>query len=403
MPSEIATSTLHRMAGVRPAPDGAGPAAGAAQASAAPALERAVRMAIQRLAEDAPTLGLATLGCTSRMVEAGTVFEGLDPATLCLLSDPPGLSREAEPDREALAAATGALALSPEVTDALIEVQTVGTVTGAAGAARRPTRIDAALAQPFARDLLAQTAKLVPAGDAATPRPGPLRPGRYAAGPGPLPTLLTAERFLRLDVSVALGTERKGSLVLILPHKPAAVLDGPAEETDPDPAWAETVRTVMSDAPVRLEAVLTGPTLPLRDLLALEVGQLLPLPDGALASVSLRGGDTKDHRRRASRRATLTGRLGQFQGMRAIKVAEIGGVRLPAGQTTLPAAADPLAMPDPLGAPGRGEARPADPTEGSTLPEGGVPARPGDIRADGPGQGIDLSDLPDLPDLADLA
>ena len=303
------------MAGARPAPEAAG---------AAPEAIRALRMAAARVGGAVAALGLEVTGCSGKRVGADRAFDDIDQTALCLLVDPPGGAGTGAPDP----ASTGVLALSPGLVDALVEVQTLGRIDGPARPARRPTRIDAALAHPFARDLVAQLAARISPGDPAQPVPGALRPGTFVAGPGPLPTILSAPRMLRLDLALSLGHgAREARVVLILPQRAAPVAGAERDPASAE-AWRRSVDTVMPTVPVRLEAVIEGGRLPLGRLLALRPGDVLDLPEDALSAVTLHGGAiglTLPGRRRLPRGATCAARLGQLGGRRAVKLTALPG------------------------------------------------------------------------------
>lgn len=339
MPADSTLPVLRRMAGARPAP--------AKSSGEAPELERAMLLAAARAGGAVSALGLEATGCTGRRLDSDAVFEDLDPAVLCLLVDPPG---RADGGSAPAGAAAGVLCLSPTLVDALIEVQTLGRVDGPARPARRPTRIDAALAQPFARELLAQAAASAGGGEGERQVPGPLRPGTFVAGPMSLPTILTGTRFLRLDLTLSLGSgARNASITLIMPHRAAALAEPRVEGPSPV-QWRAAVDTVMPTVPVRLEAVIQGTRLPLSKLLSLKPGDLIALPDDALSGVVLHGGSsglTLPGRRRIPRGTSLSARLGQLSGRRAVKISALPGRARPSGGTSASAGSAAPASPGP--------------------------------------------------------
>ena len=391
MPPEPRPSALRRMAGAAPEPRAAPPSR-----DEAPHLERALATAALRVADGLPGLGLATGARAVRMAAHDDAFDGIDERALCLLVDPPGHDPLAagRGSTEALAARLGVLAFDPGLSDALVEAQTIGRVDGPARPPRRPTRIDAALAQPFAAALLEQAVRQLPT-PCEEPRPGALRAGSFVAGPVSLPLILTAPRFVRLDLALQLGFgARTGTLTLILPAGEAPAAAGPAEaQQGPAAEWDRLMREAAMASPVRLEAVLPPMRLPLSRLMALRVGDLVPLEPGALAEVTLHGGSsgvTIGGRRRLPRGAALKARLGQLNGLRAVKIAALPGERIADapgdGRDDDPAfgqaqALVPAASPSPQPAAGAAEA---------TKPAPAAPAMP------------DLPDLPPVPDLPDL-
>lgn len=294
----------------------------------APTLERALATAVLRVADGLAGLGLSTGGRQARRLDRSGAFEGFDERALCLPVDPADHDPllPARSNSEGLAARMGLVVLHPGLTDALVEVQTIGRVTGPARPPRRPTRIDAALAQPFARAVLEQLLRQLPAGG-DEPRPGTLRVGSFIAGPASLGLILTAPEYLRLDLELRLGDgARVGGLSLLLPAGAAARAEPDAAPADPEGAWAEAMRAAALAAPVRLQAVLPPIRLPLARLVSLRVGDLIPLDPSALADVTLHGGAsgvTIPGRKRLPGGASLRARLGQLNGQRAVKVAAL--------------------------------------------------------------------------------
>lgn len=375
-----------------------GPAAAtrpAVDASPAPGLERALATAALRVGDGLPGLGLGTAKRTSRHLDASEAFEELDGNVLCLMLDPPDMSAEesARHSPDVMASLTGLIVLSPGLTDALVEVQTIGRVDGPARPPRRPTRIDAALAQPFTRALLDQVQRLA-AADVREPKVGMLRSGSFVAGPDSLTVILTARRYLRLDLELQLGDGvRRGAISIMIP------IDAPAPpqiggDTDPEADWKSAMRAAAMEAPVRLEAVLPPLRLPLSRLLALRVGDLVPLPENALGEVSLLGGSsgiTSPGRGTLPRATAMKARLGQLNGVRAVKIAALPGEgrRPPEGsqeEGAFAGASPGLAQGPP----------PTDPPPDAAahLPTEGAETA---IRPPDP-----LADLPDLPDLPDI-
>lgn len=308
---------------------GCAAASGAAPARGeAPSLERAFATAILRVADGMSGLGLSTGARVTRRIPRGAAFDGFDERVLCLLVDPADHDPLAPggASAEGVAARTGLVVLDPGLTDALVEVQTIGRVAGPARPPRRPTRIDAALTQPFVRAVLDQVLRqIVPGGE--EPCPGTLRAGSFVAGPASLGLILTAPDYLRLDLELRLGDgARGGGVSLLLPAGAAARSGRDAAPADPEASWARSMRDAALEAPVRLEAVLPPMRLPLSRLVSLKVGDLIPLDPLALAEITLHGGAsgvTSPGRKRLPRGASLRARLGQLNGARAVKISAL--------------------------------------------------------------------------------
>ncbi|MFO6464009.1 FliM/FliN family flagellar motor switch protein [Jannaschia sp. KMU-145] len=343
MTTDPAPSILSRMVGRRPeaaAPGGA--------VAAGPL--RALVTALRRVGEATSALDIDITERKAVVAEGEAALEGLHAQSLCFLIDPPGLDPHAPPEAEVLSRVTGVVVLEPKMVDALIEVQTLGRVDGPGREPRRPTRIDAALAQPFTRAVLGQVDRILPA-DSEDPRPGKLRTDSFVAGPDPLPMLLTAPRMLRLEVGLTLGGGQRSArivLMLPLPEAPAAVGETLPAERD----WAADLSEVVRAAPVRLEAVLPPLRISLATLTALEVGDVLPLPPTSLSELTLHGGASGvsiPGRHRTGLGMALPARLGQLNGARAVKLGDLPGQRAEPAPPAPDLAAPPPtpAMPEP--------------------------------------------------------
>ncbi|MGB3408513.1 MAG: FliM/FliN family flagellar motor C-terminal domain-containing protein [Jannaschia sp.] len=316
MPIDSSRSALRHMAGV-PAD------APAHVVAAASPVERALATALLRVADKVDGLGLALASRTSRTSLAEEAFSDLPEQGLCLMIDPPPLPDGPVPP-ELLAMASGALILDPAFVDALIEVQTIGRVDGPARPARKPTRIDAALTQPFVQQLVVQTAALLPR-DHRGPRPGTVRTGTYLAGIGSLPMILTAPGFLNVTLEVSLGDGlRPARLSLLLPDLQGIDDAGPdVAMSVPDPDWAAAMKAAADAAPVRLDVVLPPVRMTLRDLVALKVGDLIDLEEDVLDDLQLLSGTSglgRATRKRMPSGVVIKARLGQLNGARAIRL-----------------------------------------------------------------------------------
>lgn len=344
---------LARMAGIAPAAS-----AGPSDRGAAPGLARALGEAMARVGARLPALDLTVVERTCERVETADAIGALPDLALTLpLRGPDG-------------EVAGALVLDGTLVDALVEVQTIGRVDAAGRAARAPTRIDAALARPFATALVTETVSRS-SGDPDAVAVAPLDPVRHLVGGAQLRREVEAPIAIVATVRATLaGAARETVMRLILPARPAAGLPIPSAAAAPRPKARP--EDVLAAGTVRLEAVLPPLRIPLAQLTALKVGDAIPLPLDALARLTLRGGRLGTGRPLPRARGpAIEGRLGQQGGLRAVKLSD----------PTAPAS-EGAAAPTP---------RPSLAT-----------ARPAPVV---PAPDLDAADLPplgDLPDLADL-
>lgn len=299
-------------------------------AEGAPGADRGWRLALARATRDAMGLDLDFRKLTITRLSLAEILDiAPERALLALLDGPAG--------------GLGVIMLSPPVTSALIEMQTVGRLSTAPAAPRRPSRIDAAMvagvidrALSGLDEALADEADLVWAGG--------FRYASYLEDARPLALMLEEDAYRVLTAEVALGGGtgggpggRDGTVILVLPaegrgERPALATD-PKDATAPQFTAALQAQVMQSDC--RLDAVVGRLTLPLRQIMALEVGETLILPSAALDAIAL---ETLDGRRVAQ------ARLGQHRGMRALKLSE-------AVQTASPPQSPPRPAPVPDGEP----------------------------------------------------
>jgi flagellar motor switch protein FliM len=203
--------------------------------------------------------------------------------------------------------ATGCIALDGAVMAGMVEALTTGAVT--AGAARRPTRTDAALLAPVLDRALAGFE--VAAGEAGLHDWA--RGFRFAAtvdGGRGLSLLLEDTLYRVLEGEVDLGHgARRGRMLLAVPDGRAAVALPIAPEADA--RFSEDLAVQVGWAEARLEAVLLRLSLPLGVVMGLQAGQDLPLPRADIGRIALEGLDG---------RKVGAGRLGRQGPQRAIRL-----------------------------------------------------------------------------------
>ena len=214
----------------------------------------------------------------------------------------------------------GMLIMSRELTAALIEQQTIGRVSAATPAPRRPTRTDAAMVAALVdRALIGLDHALD-----GQPDHHWTEGYRYASfieDRRPLGLLLDDLPYQVLGASIALGeVARMGQLWLVLPDRPRRPgLPGEgggdmvAEALSPPSPFAAALGEVVGGSDCQLTGVIARLHLPLRQVMALDEGQLLPLSGAALDRIEIAGidGGTCAH-----------ARLGQHKGMRALRLTD---------------------------------------------------------------------------------
>jgi len=275
----------------------------AAQIEGAPGADRGWRLALARAARDAMGLDLEfTQMAIARMSLAELLELPPDRALLALLDGPE--------------AGLGLIVLAAPVLSALIECQTVGRVSPQPAAVRKPTRTDAAMVAGVIDRALAEL-ELVLAEEADLVWAGGFRYASFLEEARPLGLLLEEEsyRVLQAEVSLA-GGAKVGEVILALPangrgQRPQARMD--AELALAGPGFAEALAAQIRLTECQLDAVMARLTLPLRQVMEMAVGDVLPLPLAALETVAL---ETLD-----GRRVSLC-RLGQNRGMRAVRIVE---------------------------------------------------------------------------------
>lgn len=271
-----------------------------------PGADHGWRLAFARAARDSASLMVEVAAMSVRRRSLAELLE-LPPerALLALLDGPQG--------------GLGLLVMSAEVMGALIEMQTTGRVSAAPPLTRRPTRTDAAMvagvidrALEELDSVLAEEADLVWAGG--------FRYASFLEDPRPLGLLLEDHgyRVLSADLSLSAGA-RTGGLILALPAEGRGLRPvpkpGQADRMAAAPAhsFSDGLGEAVMAADCTLDAVIGRIRLPLRDVMALQVGQVLAMPKAALDRIGLEG---------INGNRVAVARLGQQQGMRALRLSQ---------------------------------------------------------------------------------
>ncbi|MFE3838968.1 FliM/FliN family flagellar motor switch protein [Pseudogemmobacter sonorensis] len=291
------------------------------------------RLAFPRAARDATGLLIEVAETALSRRSLDEVLELLPERALIGLLDGPG-------------GGLGMVALSPGLSSALIEMQTVGRVLPGPVLPRRPSRIDAGLVSMVIDgglagldDLLATDPDLVWAGG--------FRYASFVEDARSLGLLLDEQLYRLLRARLALGISeaddgagadgapgdaaarkarlvsgvRTGELLLVLPAEGRGQAPPPAPEAASSQAGEARARfgdalasaVMLSDC--RLDAVLSRLVMPLHEVMDLAPDQVLVLDGAAIDRITLAGLDGTAHAR---------ARLGQHRGMRALRLAEIG-------------------------------------------------------------------------------
>lgn len=310
-----------------------------------PGADHGWRLAFARAARDCTGLLVEVVSMRLHRRSLAELLElPPDRALLVLLDGPDG--------------GLGLMAMSSGVMAALIEMQTTGRVSANPPPPRRPTRTDAAMvattidrAMEELDILLAEEADLVWAGG--------FRYASFLEDPRPLGLLLEDQPYRVLTADLMLeGGARQGGLILALPAegkglRPALLRPRPEKE-GAAPGFSAALEGVVMDAGCVLQAVIGRMELPLHEVMALQVDQLLPLPDAALDRIGLEALDGQWLAR---------ARLGQNKGMRALRLVQEAGAGTPPGGGEAVNTAEETGLPVDSGPP-MDFGLPMDPVEG---------------------------------------
>ncbi|MDP5365159.1 MAG: FliM/FliN family flagellar motor C-terminal domain-containing protein [Paracoccaceae bacterium] len=259
--------------------------------------QRALRLALEKTADEDLSLALTAASCErSKTDHAGLIAMIPDAMLLILIDGPEG--------------ATGVMAMDGAVLASLIEVQTMGQVLPRQAPARPVTRTDAALAAPLVDGVLTRvTGHLAEHPDrywTCGYRFGAMIEDRRSLG-----LALTAPdcpyyNVFRLPLDIGPGI-RMGEVLVALPLLPDPAVAAVPEPADPSHQLQDRVLA----APARLDAVLCRLHLPLSAIRALAAGDVLALPPDAMREVSIEV---------AGARRLATARLGKLDGLRALRL-----------------------------------------------------------------------------------
>ena len=277
-------------------------------ATVPPTPARAAATAIGRAADRLYGLGVRPVDIRPGALTLAELPELLpDPALLAVLQGPGD--------------AVGVMALCPETVTALIEIQTIGRVTGRPLAKRRLTRSDATLCAEFVDTFLAELGCEGHGIEGLEQFQG-FRYATYIDDSRPLALMMEDRAYRSLGMKVLLGGRdlREGQVFLALPqprlesarlrHEASKII-GAVAAASAKPSSAATLLPQMQEAPVEVMGILCRRRMSLQDLRNLTPGKLLALPRVSLSDARL---ETPDGQLLA------VGKFGESDGCHAIRL-----------------------------------------------------------------------------------
>lgn len=260
---------------------------------------RVLASSVARAAEAVLGLPLAVASVEVAAVTLADLPERLEDRALIALIEAPG-------DRQGLAI------LSAGLVSAVIEMLTMGRMSPAEPAARRPTRTDAALSVGLIEGILAETDTAAMTGEAPWAEwQGAFRYASSIEDPRLLPLILDDTRYhmIRCGLMLGISGERRASLSFVLPERRQP--SSPAAATGEPAGWREGLASAVLGAEAEIAAILARLSRPLAEVAALMPGAVLRLPDDALTNLRLEG---------TGRQLLARARLGQYRGYLAVRL-----------------------------------------------------------------------------------
>ena len=274
-------------------------------ADGAPGADRAWRLALARAMREAVALDLDFRDLSITRASLAEVLEAVPDHVLVSLLDGPK-------------AGLGVMLLSPGVTSALIEVQTMGRLAPQAPTPRHPTRIDAMMvAGVIDRALAGLEDCLIDEDDLIWA--GGFRYASFLDDVRPLPLLLEEDSYRVMTAQVTLGSAgRDGSIILVLPAMGRGQVPHPPPATagDPVPSFSAGLAAQVHLSECRLDGVVARLRMTLGQVMGLAAGEVLHLPMAGLDQVAVET---------AAGVPLARARLGQHRGMRALKLLDLTG------------------------------------------------------------------------------
>jgi len=208
------------------------------------------------------------------------------------------------------------ISLDFDLFNAIADVVTGRIENKGADTQRPPTAIDAALCRPYLDALLGEFAEILRA----------LRGGQATetyltakVKSDPSPHMFPEMPYLKLAIGFDISDgARQGEMSILMPARHTeftSTLPRPGENTQ---AWQKAFRKTLDGAPVAFDVVLHRKKMPLRQILRLQVGDVLEIPAKSLEALSI------ESRKGAFCQKMMQARLGEYQEMRAAKITSFG-------------------------------------------------------------------------------
>lgn len=267
-----------------------------------PGADRSWRVVLARAARDAMALQLDVIQLDQSRVSLAELLDlPSDKSMIAVLGGP--------------AEGLGLLAISAPLLAAMTEKQTIGRVAGGGTVPRNPTKTDAVMVAGFIDTALAGL-DVALADESDLIWAGGFRYSSFLADPRPLGLLLEdiPYRVLLAEISVEEGT-RFGQILMALPSAGRGQRPRSVQHLSPEAvaghAFSASLAEQIESVHCVLRAVIDRQIRPLSDVMALQVGDILPLPLATVDRVGFVGLDGQQ---------VATGRLGQNRGMRAVRL-----------------------------------------------------------------------------------
>ncbi len=255
---------------------------------------RGWRLSVPKAADDALALVATALSVTEMRMPSNELIEEMAEGSLITLLEGPG-------------GQYGLAVLDPVMLSGIIEAATTGRVGSRAPAPRRATRTDAVICADFLDRLLELYEEAVAELEEAEALSG----YRYATAlldPRLVQMTLPEAPYRQFTLTLDLESGAKqGELRIAFP----AVVRQAGKTKSGDDGFQTALRSNVLGVRADLEAVLHKVSLPLRQVMSMQVGDVVPVPVEALGAVSVVAGGV---------RRVSAGRLGQLGGFRAVRL-----------------------------------------------------------------------------------